>query len=229
MMNKKGAKSQMTKNQTIGTITTRQCPTCGHHEVGYTTRDGAFHPLKPGDQIQVLEQMGAGAPLTILENADQSMLREVDEQPMEYDIWVPEPVQCDRTLSMKYGVLIPAGLLEGDMTGAFYEMAYLQKMIMLIEKESFTPLPFLLDRFFSAPNLAAGSPKQIAQALFQELEEVREPVICVKEWLEKQDGPSITKLIRPKTIEGVSNTPIDHDDLKQTLQNLTLEAFLELL
>jgi hypothetical protein len=220
----------MTKNQTIGTITTRQCPACGHHEVGYTTQDGVFHALKPGDRLQVFEPESITVPLTLSSNTKGPIPREeVNNQYEEFDIWVPEPVQCDRSLSMKYGVLIPSRLWDGDMTDLFYEMAYLQKMIMLIEKESFTPLPFLLDRFFSAPNLATGSPKQIAQALFQELKEIKEPVMRIREWLEKQDDASLEKLIHPKSTESLNDTPIRHENLKQALQDLTLEEFLGVL
>jgi len=39
----------------IGNITSRRCPTCGHHEVGVTSKNNAFHPLKPGTLVQVLE------------------------------------------------------------------------------------------------------------------------------------------------------------------------------
>ena len=37
-----------------GVITSRRCPTCGHHEVGYQTSDGVFFPLKPGDKVSVI-------------------------------------------------------------------------------------------------------------------------------------------------------------------------------
>ena len=40
-----------TKN-VMGVVTSRQCPECGHHEVGFTTEDGVFHPLRPGTIIQ---------------------------------------------------------------------------------------------------------------------------------------------------------------------------------
>ena len=33
----------------IGIITSRTCPTCGHHEIGYETDTGEFYPLRPGD------------------------------------------------------------------------------------------------------------------------------------------------------------------------------------
>jgi hypothetical protein len=36
-------------------VTSRECPLCGHHEIGYIKQDGVFHPLKPGARIQTLE------------------------------------------------------------------------------------------------------------------------------------------------------------------------------
>ena len=219
----------MNKNEPIGIITSRQCPTCGHHEVGYTTNDGFFHALRPGDMVQVFGQgLTASKPQT-LPNLGENIPVLKDDEPMVYDMWVPEPIQCDHPLSMKYGVLIPSGLLKGEMTAAFYEMAYKQKLIMLLDEEPFTPLPILLDRFYSAPNLATGNPKQIAEALFQELQDIKEPVKRVQEWLEKRDDASLKRLIHPQFIESLKNIPISDDELKKGLLDLTLEEFFELL
>ena len=38
-----------------GIITSRRCPSCGHHEVGYTNENGVFYPLKPGTMIHILD------------------------------------------------------------------------------------------------------------------------------------------------------------------------------
>ncbi|MFC1532825.1 hypothetical protein ACFL7M_05625 [Thermodesulfobacteriota bacterium] len=219
----------MTKTEPIGIITSRQCPTCGHHEVGYTTSDGTFHPLKPGDMVQVIEQGLPATPPQILQNMGEKIPALKDDESIAYDIWVPDPVQCNQFLSMKYGVLIPSGLLKGEMTEAFYEMAYKQKLIMLLDKELFTPLPILLDRFFSAPNLVTGNPKQIAEAIFQELNAIKGPVIRVKEWLEKKDDASLEKLIHPKSIDSLNGQSMNDDQIKQALQDLSLEEFFELL
>ncbi len=37
-------------------VISRECPLCGHHEMGYITHGGAFHPLKPGTRIQSVEE-----------------------------------------------------------------------------------------------------------------------------------------------------------------------------
>ncbi len=42
------------KTDLKGIITSRQCPECGHHEVGFITEDGVFHPLRPGTMIRTL-------------------------------------------------------------------------------------------------------------------------------------------------------------------------------
>ncbi|MBN1847168.1 MAG: hypothetical protein JW932_01135 [Deltaproteobacteria bacterium] len=228
----------MDQNNPIGTITTRQCPACGHHEVGYTTHDGTFHALSPGDRILILHH-GHPVPSNIHSILEEpSSIHAVPEeqvqpskmdQPIAFDVWLPPPVRCDRSLCMKYGVLIPSGSLNGEMTGDLYEQAYKEKLVMLLELDSFTPLPVILDRFFSAPNLAAGSPKQIAQALLQDISEVEEPVTRVKEWLEKKDENSLGKLIHPGSIQSLNDQPISDEALKQGLHDLTLEAFFELL
>ena len=218
----------MNKNKSNGIIISRQCPTCGHHEIGYSTSDGIFHPLKPGDKVQVLEQEAILETPPILQDINETSL-EVEKEAISYDIWVPEPIKSDSDICMKYGLLIPTGLLKGEMSGAFYEIAYMQKLMILIEKESFIPLPIILDRFFSAPNLATGSPKRIAEVLIQELAEVREPIIRIKEWLEKNDLESLKKMAHPKSIESLSDQAMNDDQIKQTLEDLTLEGFFELL
>ena len=39
-----------------GTVTARRCECCGHHELGITTADGAYVPLKPGMRVRILHQ-----------------------------------------------------------------------------------------------------------------------------------------------------------------------------
>ena len=35
----------------FGMVASRKCPYCGHSEIGYTTPEGAFHPLYPASRI----------------------------------------------------------------------------------------------------------------------------------------------------------------------------------
>jgi hypothetical protein len=37
----------------IGTVTARQCESCGHHEIGITSEAGEYVQIKPGMQIQI--------------------------------------------------------------------------------------------------------------------------------------------------------------------------------
>ena len=228
-MNYNGVNNQMSKNESNGIITSRQCPTCGHHEIGYITNDGTFHPLKPGDRIQVLEQGHIPGRPSILQNMNELPIPEAKKEPTAYDIWVPEPIKSDPALCMKYGLLIPKDLLKEEISGAFYKIAYMQKIMMLIEKENFIPLPIILDRFFSAPNLATGSPKRIAETLIQELDEIRKPILQVKDWLGKQDMESLKKMVHPKSIESLDGQAMNDDQIRQALEELTLEEFFELL
>jgi hypothetical protein len=55
-----------------------------------------------------------------------------------------------------------------------------------------------LGRFFTAPHLASGNPRQIAQAMWRDLEEVQRRVVLVSEWLEKQDEGSLAEMIDPR-------------------------------
>ena len=214
---------------TTGIITSRQCPACGHHEIGYTAGDGTFHVLRPGDRIQVFE---TGLPEKIPEpqkddrgNTNETGVQEEDE----ILPWVPDPIKCDRALGIKYGVLLGREILSGGMTGTTYETAYIQKLRRLIERETFTPLPVILDRFLSAPNLASGNPKQIAQTLFNELDEIREPVERIREWLEKRDNESLEKMIYPVPLESLNGDPLNDNEIKEGLESLTLEDYLEML
>jgi hypothetical protein len=38
-----------------GTVTARNCPTCGHHEIGLVSENGVFRPLKPGTRVLVTD------------------------------------------------------------------------------------------------------------------------------------------------------------------------------
>ena len=50
------------KPEISGIITARDCPYCGHHEIGVTTGDGIFYPLRPGTRVQILEEIPPQAP-----------------------------------------------------------------------------------------------------------------------------------------------------------------------
>jgi hypothetical protein len=213
----------------LGIVTSRGCPTCGHHEIGYIAGDGEFHALRTGDRIQVFE---TGPPEKFPEpqKGDQGNKTGIGVQEKDEILaWVPGPVKSNRTLAMKYGVLFNKEILSGGMTGTAYETAFIQKLRRLIEKETFTPLPVILDRFLSAPNLASGNPKQIAQALFDELYEIREPVKRIREWLEKRDNESLERMIYPISLESLNGDPLSDNEIKEGLESLTLEDFLEML
>ena len=216
-----------------GIITWRKCPLCGHHEVGYTTEDGVFQPLKPGTMIQILDAShvalspaeddiyGKGAAV-VEEQVDRS-------QYDQYETWIPEPAKSDRRLRLKYGVLVKGPSFTTGMSGDVYRFAYLEKLERLIEKEIHTPVAVILDRFFTAPHLAAGNPRQIVEGMWRELEEVRRPVQLVTEWLEKQDEETRNKLIHPVAKKEVDNPPVSEAEQNKELEELSLEEFLELL
>jgi hypothetical protein len=105
----------------------------------------------------------------------------------------------------------------------------LKKLQRLIEKEIHTPVAVLLDRYFASPHLATGDSRQIARALWQELDEIKEPVALVEGWLEKGDEESVKKMIYPVSEEGLVDQHVSEEDQLKELENLSLEEFLELL
>ncbi|MBC8278445.1 MAG: hypothetical protein H8E46_09450 [FCB group bacterium] len=43
-----------------GEVTARKCDCCGHHEIGITTDDGEYIPLKPGMIVQIISVRDSG-------------------------------------------------------------------------------------------------------------------------------------------------------------------------
>jgi hypothetical protein len=212
-----------------GIVTARKCPSCGHHEVGFTTKDGAFHPLSPGTRIQILEDHAAPEPGSVELDPALQEPPQASKPETEYSPWVPYPVKEDRSLRLKYGVMVREGLNPGQMSGKMFEAAYVEKLHGLIEREVYTPVAVILDRFFVAPHLASGNPNEIAFNMWQELEEIRGPVELVKAWLDDPKEESRNNMIRPKTWEDLADGPVSDAEMKEELEQLTLEEFLELL
>lgn len=213
----------------MGAITARKCPTCGHHEVGFEDSEGHFYPLNPGDMVQVLRNpLSPGAD----DSPEYSSDIEEEEQGInldDFDVWVPKPLRGNGILRCKYGVIFRKGLLKGDMQTSFYEMGYMNKLYQMIEKVTDIPLPIILDRYFVAPNLATGNPAEIAKAMWDELDEIRQPALLVMEWLDKKDEESLKKMIHPMTMDDLKGDEISDNDLKMELDSFGLEDFLETL
>ncbi len=214
----------------VGIVTSRKCAACGHHEVGLTTKNGAFYPLRLGSLIQVLEDhphegLEYDEPVSTLAESPKAV-----ETLPEYKPWVPDPVKGYRSLRLKYGVMIAEESFSGgQIDGNAYQQAYLEKLWRLIEKEIHTPVAVILDQCFSVPHLASGNPGEIAFAMFEELEEIRQPVAAVKTWLENPCEESDNNLILSKTKAKLDDTPADDRTLKKELNELSLEEFLGLL
>ena len=212
-----------------GVITSRKCPHCGHHEIGFKAEEGQFHPLKPGMFIEVI-----GDPLKPSDlRGHQWDLKKGEEEEKTVSsakgVWIPEPISGARELCLKYGIMVEKGLEDTLISKEAYEAGYLEKLTRLIENETDIPLAVILDRFFTAPHLASGEPKQTAEAVWLELEEVRRPVFLVKEWLERQDEESLRRMIHPYTLKDLEKEGIDGEPLRRALDALDLEAFLEML
>ena len=222
----------------LGVVASRKCPYCGHSEIGYTTPNGTFHPLKPGTPIQVMEMPGAFSPEASPETfssdmGDRPILEDfgVEEEADqgEFQPWVPTALKGDKRLRLKYGVMVREGVALRGVTGDDYRSAFMRKVEELIEKEVYTPLPVIFDRLFAAPHLASGNPRQISRAIWRELEEIRKPALLVSEWLERQNQESLSKMIHPKSVAELGGEPVSDKELEAELRSLTLEQFLEML
>jgi len=215
-----------TKDPTTGTVASRECPLCGHHEIGFMTQDGEFRPLRPGIQIRVYEPPSPIERVT--DKLEASVPTEKGEQ-VSHRLWIPEPLRGDGTLRLKYSVTVKEHLFKGEMPRGLYELAYMEKLEKLIEKELDIPLPVILDRFFNAPHLASGNPRQIAEAMYRELDEIQRPTVLMGNWLEKGEDQSFAELIAPKSIKDLGRQPAEDAQLERELETLTLEEFLKLL
>lgn len=215
--------------QSGGVITSRKCYACGHHEIGYTTEDGTFHSLKPGAFIQIVEGPEL-SPRSIEDKGNHiNGMGVIEHRESKYGIWVPEPVRGDKTLCLKYGVLVKEEFLTGEISGEIYEAAYLEKLHRLIEKQINTPIPVILDRFYTAPHLGSGNPRQVAEAMWRDLDEVKEPALLVSRWIEKQDEESLAKMIYPGSKGDLGDHPKSDKSVERELREMSLEEFLELL
>lgn len=214
-----------TEKSFVGRVTSRPCPLCGHHQIGFVTENGEFHSLRPGSTIRLYEPV---SPAATSRDPEETPLQEEEEQPHDR-VWIPEPLRGDRWLRRKYGVMIKEHLFKNSMSGGLYELAYVEKLERLIERAFDIPLPMTLDRFFNAPHLASGNPRQIAEALVRELDEIQRLAVLVGKWLERKDDQSLADLVAPKSTRDLGQEPATDDTVKQELKRLTLEEFFEML
>jgi hypothetical protein len=216
----------------MGIVASRQCPLCGHFQVGFTTGDGVFHALRPGTVIRFPEGMDVACPDGPVEvdTLRDTPGQEEKEESTTYGVWIPSPARAHKNLRLKYGVMLREELMAEEIPAPLYQMAYVDKLTRLIENEIYVPIPVILDRFFTTPHLASGDPKQIAEALWQELKEIREPALAVEKWLVNGDSDVLLSL---KSTKGAGRPPADEvsaqEDLIREQEALSLEGFLELL
>lgn len=203
-----------------GVVSTRDCPACGHHEVGILADDGRFYPLKPGTRIKVVEE-----PVEALERSPGLEAAPV-EAPKAVKPWAPAPLLGDPAGRLKYGVLVQEG---AEVDGRAYRTAYLQKLERLIGKEAYVPIAVTLDRFFTAPHLASGDSAEIAAAMWEDLDEIRAPAVLATRWIERPSEEVLEKMIAPRSKGELAREPVDEDQFRRELEGLALEEFLSLL
>ncbi|HOP46794.1 MAG TPA: hypothetical protein PK874_03955 [Desulfobacteraceae bacterium] len=213
----------------IGVVTSRQCPFCGHHEIGITTQDGSFYPLKPGTLVQAMEPGPAMGPALSEIGIHSKDITQEPEDELRLRPWVPGPVKGDKSLRLKYGVMVEENIDTNKVDGTIYQRAFLLKLQNLIDKEIYTPLPVILDRFFSTPHLASGNSENISLAMWQELDEIREPVELVKAWLESPGDEQLNIMLKPYSKNDIASKPVSDEEFIKEMEELSLEEFLELL
>ncbi len=208
----------------IGIVTSRRCPSCGHHEIGLLDKNGDFHPLVPGARVKIL----GAEPASRHEPTDTSKMPRPSRTQTTLKSWVPDPAKNNRLLGLKYGVMIK----KEEMTGAqvdieVFKSAYIEKLEALIERETRAGVAILLDRFYAAPHLASGSPKDIAHNMWKNLEEIRRPVETVKSWLKNEGGTIYQESLFEERPPQTRTT--GYPGLEKELEQLSLEVFLTLL
>jgi hypothetical protein len=142
--------------------------------------------------------------------------------------WLPAPCMGNKNLRLKYGVMIDKDIIENARVDAVtYAAAYLQKLEQLIEKEVHTNIVVSLDMHFSAPQLASGDSGQIAINMWQEFEEIRQPVKKMGAWLENATEENLLDLTHLDSPAKNPDKVVNNETLKKELEQLTLENFLE--
>lgn len=213
-----------------GVVTTRTCPTCGHHEVGITTDEGSFASLEPGQRIWLLEEpedeqckafeKGISAPDSGVPGGGPT------PRHAEQLAWAPAPLMTIHTLRQAFGVLSPEAD-PPDRTPEAYKAAYLAKLGDLIAREDVGTRAMLLDRHFAAPHIATGFAEEIAWSLWVEWEQIRAPALLVASWLdgEEKDLLGKARAIFGRLEEAEGPVP-DQEAFRRELQSLSLEIFL---
>jgi hypothetical protein len=163
----------------LGRVFEWKCPSCGEREFLIVTEGGELIPVKEGLEVYVLHP---AVPKRPQEPARKHTDPEEDVVP-----WAPPFALKERESMAIYGVMGPKEHLKEGMTRELYSTLYITKLMRLIGQWEGEPLPVLLDRLFGAPYLGAGEPEQIAVSLWQELDEVRAPVVRMAEIFETQE------------------------------------------
>jgi len=214
-----------------GIISTRKCPECGHHEVGITTADGNFYPLKPGTYVQVFsfdEKIKPFPTDRIIQTKEEKVEEKISvSSHSEMIPWLPNILRRNKRLRLKYGVMVRSDEL--DMDENKYKTAFIRKLQGLIEKETYPDLAIILDKIFQSPHLASGNTAEITLNLLRDIEEVRKPIELMSLWLKNKTESALLNLIAPLSKNELIEIPVSDEKLSKELEELTLEEFLKLL
>lgn len=186
-----------------------KCTRCGNEDMFLISQDGEILHLKEGMELYLPGEVG-------FETGYRQEIGKPDyeQNSDEFEAWAPSFSLGDRSLMCIFGVMVPKGFFDSQIRPEDYSTAYLSKIKGLIEKWNGEPLPVLFDKYFTAPYIGAGEPSQVLLQMWQELEEIRRPVIEIDLILKKGE------VLRPL------KEPL-REELQKLLEGLTLETFLE--
>jgi hypothetical protein len=80
-----------------------------------------------------------------------------------------------------------------------------------------------------APHLASGESRDIVSNMFEELEEVSQPVEHVKQWIKAPDEKTLQLLVQPGDMKKLESSPISEEEAMEEIRGMELEDFLALL
>jgi hypothetical protein len=190
--------------------------------------EGVFHPLRPGRRVVLPAEVDPAGPVV---ERDSPIIEPVEDEAASSRSlrpWAPPPLLARLPLRLVFGVLHEAA--SGRMIPERYSAAYLEKLRHMIEREETGPLAVLLDRFFSAPYLASGSPSRIAAGLWEELEEIRSPAALVGAWLEGREGALLSRALElVPSGRTAPEIPPETEAFHREISSLPLETFLSLI
>ncbi len=195
------------------------CPRCGYSELILVLEDGRLERLREGMEVAILNTQDRQWEDPPERSSESSLSPDISHETVKDLIpWAPDFALKEKNLISKYGVWLPKDAFLTGLGPEVYSAAYLAKLKDLVSSWDSCPLPVLLDKYFAAGYLASGKEEEILISLWQELEEIRRPILEVVAYM----GPG------PRwEVKGLSEEQASL--VASTLKGLDLDTFFGLL